>query len=153
MTEDKSTGAGVAMAFRLFNEIGIIAQLSGNAFEKAMPEGMTLPQFTVLNHLTRLGGNRTPLQIANAMQVTKGTMTNTLQHLERGGYISVKPDPDDGRSKRIDISEAGREIHRRSIGAMEPMLAQIAALLSIERVEAVLPLLAELRSWLDKARD
>lgn len=153
MTEDKSTGAGVAMAFRLFNEIGIIAQLSGNAFEKAMPEGMTLPQFTVLNHLTRLGGNRTPLQIANAMQVTKGTMTNTLQHLERGGYISVTPDPSDGRSKRIDISEAGREIHRRSIGAMEPMLAQVSAMFPIGRIEAALPLLAELRAWLDKARD
>jgi len=152
MTEN-STETGLAMAFRLFNEIGIIAQLSGNAFEKAMPQGMTLPQFTVLNHLTRLGGNRTPLQIANAMQVTKGTMTNTLQHLERGGYIFVTPDPNDGRSKRIDISVAGREMHQRAIVAIEPMLAQVASLFPIERVEATLPVLAELRSWLDKARD
>ena len=42
--------------FRFFNEIAIVAQLSGNAFEKAMPEGMTLPQFAVLNHLMRMGG-------------------------------------------------------------------------------------------------
>ena len=47
--------------FRFLNEIGIIAQLSGTAFEKVMPGTMTLPQFTVLNHLTRLGGNRTPV--------------------------------------------------------------------------------------------
>ncbi|MCY0154387.1 hypothetical protein OEG86_21580 [Hoeflea alexandrii] len=41
--------------FGFFNEIGIISQLSGHAFEKAMPEGMTLAQFSVLNHLCLAG--------------------------------------------------------------------------------------------------
>ena len=34
----------------------IIAQLSGAAFEKVMPDGMTLPQFSVLDHVARRGG-------------------------------------------------------------------------------------------------
>ena len=100
MSEDN--GRQGELMFGFFNEIGIIAQLSGNAFEKVMTGGMTLSQFSVLNHLARLGGNRTPLQIARAMQVTKGTMTNTLGHLERARHISVRPDERDGRSKRVD---------------------------------------------------
>lgn len=44
-----------AMAFRVLNEIGIISQLATTAFERAMPQGMTLAQFTVLNHFVRLG--------------------------------------------------------------------------------------------------
>ena len=39
--------------FRFFNEIGIIEQLSRNAFERVMPGGMKLSQFTVLNHFVR----------------------------------------------------------------------------------------------------
>jgi hypothetical protein len=41
------------LAFRVFNEIGIIEQLSRNLFERVLPDGLTLPQFTVLNHFVR----------------------------------------------------------------------------------------------------
>ena len=46
----------VSFYFKFFNEIGIIAQLSGNKLERVLPEGMSLAQFTVLNHFCRLGG-------------------------------------------------------------------------------------------------
>jgi lipopolysaccharide export system permease protein len=68
--------------FALLNEIGIIEQLARNRFERAQPDGLRLPHFAVLNHLVRLGDGRTPGQIARAFQLTKATMTNTLQRLE-----------------------------------------------------------------------
>lgn len=139
--------------FRFFNEIGIIAQLSGNAFEKVMTGGMTLPQFSVLNHLVRLGGNRTPLQIARAMQVTKGTMTNTLGHLERAGHIAVRPDERDGRSKRVDITGKGRAAREEAIAAMAPELAWLAERIRVDDVEAALPLLEQVRKLLDERRN
>ncbi|MEX0956787.1 MAG: MarR family transcriptional regulator [Rhizobiaceae bacterium] len=139
--------------FRFFNEIGIIAQLSGNAFEKVMIGGMTLPQFSVLNHLVRLGGNRTPLQIARAMQVTKGTMTNTLGHLERAGHIAVRPDERDGRSKRVDITDSGRVARDQAIAAMAPELGWLAARIRMDDVEASLPLLEQVRKLLDERRN
>ena len=43
MTADP-TPAPTDLVFRVFNEIGIIAQLAGNAFERVMPDGMTLAQ-------------------------------------------------------------------------------------------------------------
>ncbi len=141
------------LMFRFLNEIGIIAQLSGNALEKVMPGGMTMPQFTVLNHLTRLGGNQTPLQIANAMQVTKGAMTNTLGHLERADLIIVVPDAKDGRSKRVDITDAGRRAHAMTISALGPEFAYLSDMFPDSRLKEALPLLEELRKVLDARRN
>lgn len=139
--------------FRLFNEIGIIAQLSGNAFQKVLPGAMTLPQFVVLNHLSRLGGNRTPLQIANAMQVSKGAMTNTLGHLDRAGLISIVPDGKDGRSKRVDISQAGRNARDSAVEAMKPELLVMAETFPQDEILKILPLLEAMRKMLDERRN
>ena len=138
--------------FRLLNEIGIIAQLSGNAFERVMPEGMTLPQFVVLNHLIRLGGDRTPLDLARAMQVTKGAMTNTLHHLQAAGYISVRPDERDGRSKRVNPTDCGRRARDAAIAALEPELSALAEFVPAGEVRSVLPCLERLRRVLDERR-
>lgn len=142
-----------SLMFRFINEIHIIAQLSGNAVERAMPEGMTLPQFSVLNHLIRLGGDRTPLQIANAMQVTKGAMTNTLGHLSTAGAISIRPDSRDGRSKRVDITDAGRALHARTLQAMLPEMDFLGDSVTPEEIAGALPLLERMRKLLDERRN
>lgn len=151
--KDTAREEDMAAMFRFLNEIGIIAQLSGAAFEKVMPGTMTLPQFTVLNHLTRLGGDRTPVRIASAMQVSKGAMTNTLGHLERAGWISVRPDARDGRSKRVDITDAGRDAHGEAIRTLAPELAWLSGEVAPERVREATPLLEELRRALDRRRE
>lgn len=147
------TERDAATAFRFFTEIGIIAQLSGNALERLLPDAMTLPQFSVLNHFVRLGGEPTPLQLARAFQVTKGAMTNTLGHLQRKGFVSVRPDDKDGRSKRVSITEAGRAAHQRSTQVIAPELKAITEVFSSERLADGLPLLEEMRAWMDRRRD
>lgn len=149
---DVATPDDAADMFRFLNEIAIIAQLSGAAFEKVMPGTMTLPQFVVLNHLTRLGGNRTPLRIAMALQVSKAAMTNTLAHLDRAGWISIRPDERDGRSKRVDLTDAGRTAHAAAIRALSPELAFLSGAIGTERVRAATPLLEEMRGALDARR-
>ncbi len=139
--------------FGFFNEISIIAQLSGHAFEKAMPEGMTMPQFAVLNHLARAGDGTSPLRISRAMQVTKGAMTNTLHHLERKKLVQVRPDQSDGRAKQVFITEAGHEMRGRCIAAIAPHMKKLANDIPVSKLAATLPLLRQVREWLDKARD
>ncbi len=150
--DDGATGDDVAAMFRFLNEVGIIAQLSGAAFEKVMPGTMTLPQFVVLNHLSRLGGNRTPLRIATALQVSKAAMTNTLGHLHRAGWISVRPDDRDGRSKRVDLTAAGRDAHAAAIAALSPELVWLSGAIGAERIRAATPLLEAVRRALDERR-
>jgi DNA-binding MarR family transcriptional regulator len=139
--------------FGFFNEIGIISQLSGNAFEKALPEGMTLAQFSVLNHLCRLGDGWTPHRIARAMQVTKGAMTGTLKHLEGKGLVVVSPDPSDGRAKRVTITDQGRAMRDACIGAIAPMMQEFLQKFALTDIAGAVPVLAAVRAWLDERRN
>jgi DNA-binding MarR family transcriptional regulator len=143
----------LADCFRLFTEIGIIEQLSRNLFEARLPPGFLLPHFSVLNHLVRVGDGRTPLALARAFQVPKTTMSHTLLVLERAGLIETRPNPDDGRSKRVWITEAGRSFRETAIAAVRPDLARVSAALAPDRIAGVLPLLEELRRFLDADRD
>lgn len=140
-------------AFRFLTEIGIIAQLAGTAFEKAMPAGMTMPQFEVLHHLARLGGEWTPLRLANAMQLTKGAMTNTLGHLSRKGYVAIRPDDRDGRSKLVSLTDEGLAARDKAIAALAPELAALVEGVSAELLAEAIPLLEKVRRFLDRRRD
>ncbi len=139
--------------FTLFNEIGIIGQLSRTLLEARLPEGLLAPHFTVLNHLIRMGDGRTPLDLARAFQVPKTSLTHTLAGLERRGLVALQPNPGDGRSKQVWITAEGRALRDSVIAAMEPAIAAIAPGFPPDRVEAILPALTALRRILDAQRD
>jgi DNA-binding MarR family transcriptional regulator len=138
--------------FELFNEIGILAQLSRALFETAQPDGLTLPQFTVLNHLVRLGDGKPPLDLARAFQTPKASLTNTLAGLEARGLIETRPHPKDGRSKLVHLTGAGRARREAAIDRVGPELARLAAEADPGAIERLLPGLAALRRTLDENR-
>lgn len=140
------------MYFRLFNEIGIIAQLSASQFARVLPEGLTPAQFSVLNHGVRLGDGWTPARLAAAFQVTRGTMTSTLQKLEGKGLIRIDPDAEDARSKRVYLTPAGRAVREAGIRALGPLFARLPQGFSPSDAAAILPELERLRLWLDMNR-
>ena len=142
-----------ALLFRLFNEIGIIEQLARARFERSLPDGLKLSHFTVLNHFVRLGGERSPAELARAFQVTKGAMTNTLQRLEARGLVEISPDPHDGRAKRVRITPAGERTRAAAVAAVAPGFADLEKQISQEDIAAALPFLERIRSHLDRARD
>lgn len=137
-------------AFVVFNEIGIIEQLARNAFERVMPPGLTVAGFTVLNHMVRLGhAQRTPGEIARALQVTKGAVTGTLKRLEAGGLVTVTPDPQDGRVKQVRLTDQGRAAREAAIGAVSPILARLEGFMPAGELGALTPGLQKLRRLLD----
>ena len=142
-----------AQLFELFNEIGIINQLASNRFERALPEGLTTAQFSVLNHFVRLGGERSPKRLADAFQVTKGAMTNTLSKLEKKGLIRVVPDPADGRAKVVSITPEGIAMRHRAIADATRAMSDLQSAVSTEQAQALLPTLREIRAYLDDHRD
>ncbi len=139
--------------FRFFNEIGILAQLSRAMFEARLPPGFVLAQFAVLNHLIRVRDGQTPLALARAFQVPKTSMTHSIAVLEEAGLVTLLPNPDDGRSKLVFITEAGRKFREEAILGLAPDIARIAATIPAERAEALLPALEELRRFLDADRN
>lgn len=139
--------------FALFNEIGILNQLSTTLFQQRLPDGMLVSHFAVVNHLTRLGDGRTPLDIARAFQVPKTTMTHTLAGLDKAGFIETRPNPSDGRSKLVHLTEAGRRFRTEAIAALAPDIVDLAQIFPSDRVAAALPHLTALREILDRRRD
>jgi DNA-binding MarR family transcriptional regulator len=148
-TDQTDTGA---LYFQLFNEIGIIAQLSASRFERVLPHELTVAQFGLLNHLVRLGDGKTPARLAAAFQVTRGTMTSTLQKLEAKGFVRFDPDPEDARSKHVFLTNAGKQAREAAIKALAPELAQLPAGFPREQAAGILPALERLRIWLDTHR-
>ncbi len=140
------------IAFRFFTEIGIIEQLARNRLERGLPDGLKISQFSVLNHLVRLGGEWSPVRLARAFQVTKGAMTNTLQRLEKRGLIRVLADPRDGRGKLVDLTEAGRKMRLRCVESISPLLADLSRELSDKEFASALPVLEKVRRYLDSHR-
>lgn len=137
-----------SLATALFSEIFMADQLARSRLAKALPKGMELSHFSVLNHLARSHEERTPAQLAQTFHVTRGAMTNTLAKLEWAGHIHVRPDWDDARRKLVAISPAGRAARDAAIAAMAPILADVVKAIGPEKVRAALPVLRELRNRL-----
>lgn len=140
------------LLFRYFVEIGIIHQLVSTAFQRVLPHGLTGAQFTVLNHCARMGDNKTPAELAEILQVTRGTLTSTLARLESKKFIRLLPDAIDGRSKRVLLTAAGRKAREEGIRAAWPLINDVKVVLPRNIAERELPRLEELRSWLDNHR-
>jgi len=140
------------LLFRFFTEVGIIEQLARARLESTLPDGLKVSQFILLNHLVRLGGDWSPARLAKALQVTKGAITNSLQRLEARGLVKVLPDPSDGRGKRVRLTAAGRKMREQCIHATQPMLVEMQRVFGQERFAEVLPMLEEVRRYLDEHR-
>jgi DNA-binding MarR family transcriptional regulator len=147
-TKDEHT----QLYFRLFSEIGIIAQLSQNWLERTLPEGMSLAQFGVLSHFCRLGEPSSPGRLARNFQITKGAMTNTLQRLETQGFIRIDPDPADARAKVVTITDAGRKARDHALKLAADAISDLPTLIPAQSVRDALPFLEHVRRTLDERR-
>src|ERR1051325_7553750 len=50
-----------------------------------------------------------PGELAARLGVEASHVTRTVQQLQRSGYVTRVPDPDDRRAKRIELTEAGQQ--------------------------------------------
>jgi len=138
------------LAASLFAEIATIDQLMRARLAKALPKGMELSHFAVLNYLASSRSERSPAQLARAFHVTKAAMTNTLGKLEHAGHIHVRPDWDDARRKMVVISPAGLGARDHALASVSPVFAEAIEELGPETVRAALPTLRRLRSTLSE---
>lgn len=153
MTKDDTA----LLAFRVLNEIGIIAQLSRTSLERACGDTLSAAGFGVLTHLARLPaethGDWGPARLARAFQVTKGAMTNTLQRLEAESYVKIVGAPDDARAKIVTVTAKGVKACNTVLARLGPQMTAMVEDVGAETLAALLPGLATLRGHLDAARE
>ena len=140
-----------SLAVSLFSEILIVDQLARMNVAKALPKGMELSHFSVLNHLAHVGGEKTPAQLARSFHLTRGAMTNTLGKLEWAGWVHIRPDWEDARRKLVAISPAGIAARDAALAAITPVIAEVVEQIGAEKVRLALPVLREMRKRLLEA--
>lgn len=139
------------LAVSLFSEISAIDHLLKVRLSKMLPLGMELSHFAILNHFATLDGEKTPAQLARSFNVTKGAITNTLMKLSKMGYIHVRPDWDDGRSKLVSISMAGKNARNSAVATIEPIVKDLMQVMGPKKVKALIPFLRDLRILLNNS--
>ena len=135
------------LAVALFSEMLTADQLVRARLTRALPKGMELSHFIVLNHLAQTPVERSPTELARTFHLTRGAVTNTLAKLEWAGHIHVRPDWDDARRKRVAISPSGIAARAAFSGAggkslIALALAAVIGGLILNLMPCVLPVLS-----------
>lgn len=144
-----SEGDADPLAIALVSEVLAVEGMIRSRLSRALPKGMELSHFVVLNHLYLSPRERSPIQLAHLSNVTKGAMTNTLNKLEVLGYVHIRPDWDDGRRKWVSLSDRGRNVREDAVRAIAPIFEGLLSALGQERIRSALPLFRDLRRALD----
>ncbi len=109
--------------------------------------GLNAANFDVLATLRRAGPPYalSPSALIEWTMVTSGTMTNRLDRLEAAGLIERRPNPADGRSAVVGLTETGARLIDKAVEAHVATQQNLVAGLSPEERDA---LNALLKSWL-----
>jgi DNA-binding MarR family transcriptional regulator len=69
----------------------------------------TLPRFELLAQLDRSADGLTMTELSNRMMVSNGNLTGLADRLVTDGLVVRRPDPKDGRSTRLALTEQGKQ--------------------------------------------
>ncbi len=139
--------------FRFFTEIGILNQLSTAELTRALSPEMNPSEFGVLTHFIRLNHAVTPTYLAKAFQMAKPSMTAILAKLETKGFVSIRAGAKDRRRKYVSMTDKGRAAHGAALTKIAPLFVARLSGFDVAKLDAVLPVLSNLRAHMDAARN
>jgi DNA-binding MarR family transcriptional regulator len=77
------------------------------------PVGLRITQFLTLSALNELGSAGVNA-LAERLDIERTAMGKMAGFLERDGLVKVRPSPSDGRSRLIELTDAGRRLHDKA---------------------------------------
>jgi MarR family transcriptional regulator for hemolysin len=140
MTYDRDGSAGYMT--------NLTARLFVRAIERRLAGGNAgpMPVFLALQD----GRAMTQSALALEASVEQPTMARTLARMERDGLISRTPDPADGRSQLVRLTELGRAHAERALGAAAEVNGIAAAALSAAELPIYLGMLHRIADALQR---
>ncbi len=110
----------------------LLERLSRVLQNEAHAEGLKPTQWEALRYLARANRfSRSPSAVTAYLGMTKGTVSQTLNALERKGLIRKKSDPADKRNLRLELTARGAALLKRD--PMDGLTAAAARLNANER--------------------
>ena len=77
------------------------------------PIGLRITQFLTLSALNELGSAGVNA-LAEQLDIERTAMGKMVGFLERDGLVKVRPSPTDGRSRLVELTDAGRRLHDKA---------------------------------------
>jgi DNA-binding MarR family transcriptional regulator len=77
------------------------------------PTGLRITQFLTLSALNELGSAAVNA-LAEQLDIERTAMGKMVGFLERDGLVRIRPSPTDGRSRLIELTDAGRRLHDKA---------------------------------------
>lgn len=115
------------------------ALVEGELRAAGSASGLNAAQVHVLRYLSKANRySNTPSAAAAYFGLTKGTVSQTIQALERGGWVEKRPDEGDGRIVRLALTRKGERL-------LEGVEEQLGGVVSVRALEASLE--GALRAW------
>ena len=137
-----------------FTDISIIDQLVSTLIERRLPAGLSMAGFSLINHMVRTGQETaSPGALARALQVTRGAITGVLHKLTAEGFVTLEPDPRDGRGKKVRITSGGLAAREAALAGMAPLVAELEARMDLAAIRRAHPVLRGIREDLDRHRE
>lgn len=109
------------------------------------PCGITVSQRSVLVHVER-AGTPTMTELAHAMVLDRSALAHNIRPLERDGYLVQRQDATDRRSRRVELTAAGRAKLIESNRLWRTAQNRFEQVYGAERAAALRAALAELFS-------
>ncbi|NRA30837.1 MAG: winged helix-turn-helix transcriptional regulator [Parvularculaceae bacterium] len=103
------------LLFDVIAKIHMLHNLTTAGFNRRQDNGLHVSHFSVLNHLANYGDAQPPQRLAARMNLTKATMTSNLNKLSERGFVAVRENPHDKRSKLVFLTPAGRKEREAAI--------------------------------------
>jgi DNA-binding MarR family transcriptional regulator len=120
---DASTALIIMWAGRLARRVDAFYQ------ETLRGYGLQYSDFSVLSIL-RFSGAISPKQLNTTLAITSGGLTKTIQRLEREGFVSRAPDPEDGRGTLVSLTKKGERylepVFKENIEAHEEIFRDLS---------------------------
>jgi len=136
--------------FRLIERISNL--LRSEERKKYAAVGLQPVHIQVLDYLATCNRfSDTPASVAEYLGLTKGTVSQSLQVLERKSYIEKSQDSEDGRVVHLALSEAGEQL----LNEVKPLdiFAQVEHLVSTSKFTTIEAALGSMLAELQKANN
>ncbi len=110
--------------------------------------GLRPAQMVVFQHVDHPPAGSRLTELAAAAQMTKQSMQELVDALEREGFVERTPDPTDRRAKLIRLTARGWAVHERTAEIVRALQEEWAAALGPDKMAHLLALLRELHAAL-----
>jgi MarR family 2-MHQ and catechol resistance regulon transcriptional repressor len=122
--------------------------VEGQARHSVEAAGLCLSDFAVLEALLHKG----PLsvgELGRRVLLTSGSITTSIDRLERGGLVERMPASDDRRSRIVHLTESGGALIRARFAAHEQDMDRAFAALSADETRELVTILSKIGPGVD----